>query len=158
MIAKFLDFFAWARANSPWMVHYCSGCCSLEILALMGPRYDWERYGFLPVPSPRQADFIVITGLVSRKVLPVLLMTYDQMPKPRYVFAIGSCAYDGGPYNDSVSVIKNMTEILPADVFVAGCPPKPEAIIAGLEELKEKIKRGEPSASSQGGLWKQMKF
>ena len=80
------------------------------------------------------------------------------MPEPRYVVALGACAYDGGPYNDSVSVIKNMTEILPADVFVAGCPPRPEAILAGLEEIKEKIKKGEPSAASQGGLWKQMQF
>jgi NADH-quinone oxidoreductase subunit B len=156
MIAKFLDFFAWARANSPWMVHYCSGCCSLEILALMGPRYDWERYGFLPVPSPRQADFIVITGLVSRKVLPVLLMTYDQMPKPRYVFAIGSCAYDGGPYYDSTSVVTNIPEILPPDVFVAGCPPTPEAILDGLLKMKEIIREKREARAEKEGLWREI--
>jgi NADH-quinone oxidoreductase subunit B len=80
------------------------------------------------------------------------------MPEPRYVMAIGACAFDGGPYNDSLSVIKNMTEILPADVFVAGCPPRPEAIIAGLEEIKEKMRKGETSASNLGGLWRQMKY
>ncbi len=156
MLTKFLDFFGWARANSPWMVHYCSGCCSLEILALMGPRFDWERYGFMPVPSPRQADFIVITGLISRKVLPVLLMTYDQMPKPRYVFAIGSCAFDGGPYYDSTSVVTNVPEILPPDVFVAGCPPTPEAILDGLLEMKKIIREKREARAEKEGTWREV--
>ena len=151
-----LKFFDWSRANSPWGVHFCSGCCSLEVLALMSPRFDWERYGFLPVPSPRHADFIVITGLVSRKVLPVLLMTYDQMPKPRYVFAIGSCAYDGGPYYDSTSVVTNIPEILPPDVFVAGCPPTPEAILDGLLKMKEIIREKMEARAEKEGLWREI--
>jgi len=155
---KILDFFDYAKSQSAWMVHFCSGCCSLEMAAAMGPRYDWERYGYLVTPTPRQADVIFITGLVSKKILPALLRTYAQMPEPSYVAAMGACAYDGGPYNDSVAVIKNVTEILPADVFIAGCPPVPEAIITGLDEIKGKIERGEPSAASHGGLWKQMKF
>ena len=155
---KILDFFNYAKSESVWMTHFCSGCCSLEMAAAMGPRYDWERYGYIPTPTPRQADVIFITGLVSKKILPALLRTYAQMPEPSYVAAMGACAYDGGPYNDSLSVIKNVTEILPADVFIAGCPPRPEAIITGLEEIKKKIKNGEPSLASQGGLWKEMKF
>jgi len=157
-MAKILDFFNYSRSKSPWIVHSCSGCCSLEMLAAMGPRYDWERYGYIMTPTPRQADIIVITGLVSKKILPALLRTFQQMPEPRYVMAIGACAFDGGPYNDSLAVIKNMTEILPADVFVAGCPPRPEAIIAGLDEIREKMRKGEPAASSQGGLWREMQY
>jgi NADH-quinone oxidoreductase subunit B len=155
---KILDFFNYSKSQSPWMVHFCSGCCSLEMAAAMGPRYDWERYGYISAPTPRQSDVLIITGLVSKKILPALLRTYAQMPEPKYVLAIGACAYDGGPYNDSVSVIKNMTEILPADAFVAGCPPKPEAIISGLEIIKEKLRKNQPSEASKGGLWKQMKF
>ncbi len=155
---KILDFFQYAKGESLWMAHFCSGCCSLEMAAAMGPRYDWERYGYLPTASPRQADIIVITGLISKKILPALLRTYSQMAEPKYVLAIGACAYDGGPYNDSVAVIKNATEILPADAFVAGCPPKPEAIIEGLEQIKDKIKHGVPSLASQSGLYKEMDF
>ena len=155
---KILDFFDYAKSESLWMAHFCTGCCSLEMAAAMGPRYDWERYGYLPTPTPRQADVLMITGLVSKKILPALLRTYAQMPEPKYVVALGACSFDGGPYNDSLSVIKNPTEILPADVFIAGCPPKPEAIIEGLEMIKQKIKNGEPSAASQGGLWKEMDF
>jgi NADH-quinone oxidoreductase subunit B len=157
-VLKILDFFNYAQSESPWIVHFCSGCCSLEMAAATGPRYDWERYGYMQTPTPRQADVMIITGLVSKKILPALLRTFAQMPEPSYVLAIGACAYDGGPYNESVSVIKNMTEILPADAFVAGCPPKPEAIITGLDIIKEKMRKGEPSAASQGGLWKQMNF
>ena len=153
---KILDFFEYSKSESLWMAHFCTGCCSLEMAAAMGPRYDWERYGFLPTPTPRQADVLMITGLVSKKILPALLRTYVQMAEPKYIVALGACSYDGGPYNDSLSVIKNVTEILPADIFIAGCPPNPEAIIAGLQEVKAKIKDGTPSAASQGGLWHQM--
>jgi len=155
---KIFDFFAHSKSESVWMAHFCTGCCSLEMAAAMGPRYDWERYGYLPTPSPRQADVLVITGLITKKVLPALLRTYQQMPEPKYVLALGACSFDGGPYNDSLAVVKNPTEILPADVFVAGCPPTPEAIIGGLEQIKQKIKDGIPSAASEGGLYKEMKF
>ncbi len=157
-MAKILDFFNYSRSKSPWIVHACSGCCSLEMLAAMGPRYDWERYGYIMTPTPRQADIMVITGLVSKKILPALLRTFEQMPEPRYVLAIGACAFDGGPYNDSLSVVENTSEIMPADVFVAGCPPRPEAIIAGLDEIKEKMRKGERGAADLGGLWHEMKY
>ena len=134
-----LKFFDWCRANSPWSVHFCSGCCSLEMLALKGPRFDWERYGFLTVPSPRQADFLVITGLVSKKILPALLRVYQQMPEPRYVIGLGACAGGGGPYWDSDFVAVDVSQYVPFDVFVAGCPPSPEAILEGLLTLKEII-------------------
>ena len=155
---KILDFFDYAKSESVWMVHFCTGCCSLEMAAAMGPRYDWERYGYIPTPTPRQADVLIITGLVTKKMLPALIRTYAQMPEPSYILAIGACSFDGGPYNDSVSVIKNVTEILPADAFVAGCPPKPEAIISGLDIIKQKIREGKASEASKGGIWKKMKY
>jgi NADH-quinone oxidoreductase subunit B len=144
-----LKFFDWTRSNSPWGVHFCSGCCSLEILALMGPRFDWERYGFLIAPSPRQSDFIIVTGLVSRKVLPALLRVYQQMPEPRYVIGVGTCASGGGPYWDSDFVATDVSQYIPFDVFVAGCPPNPEAMLEGFLKLKEIIRRDRENIASK---------
>ncbi len=144
-----LKFFDWSRSNSPWGVHFCSGCCSLEVLALMGPRFDWERYGFMMTPSPRQADFMIVTGLVSKKVLPVLLRVYQQMPEPRYVFGMGACAAGGGPYWDSDFVAVDVSQYIPFDIFVAGCPPNPEATLEGFLRLKEIILRDRENAAKR---------
>ncbi len=146
MILRFFDI---SRANSPWMVHFCTGCCSLEMMASVSPRFDLERYGFIPTPSPRQADFMIVTGLVSNKALPPLIRIYQQIPEPRYVFGMGACAGGGGPYWDSDFVANDVSEYIPFDVFVGGCPPNPDAIIEGLLKLKELIKGNRENAASK---------
>ena len=107
----------------------------------MGPRYDWERYGYLMTPTPRQADIIFITGLVSKKILPALLRTYEQMPEPRYVISMGSCANGGGYYHYSYSVVRGCDRIVPVDIYIPGCPPSAEALLYGILQLQNKIRR-----------------
>jgi NADH-quinone oxidoreductase subunit B len=119
------------------------------VLALISPRFDWERYGFVIVPSPRQADFVIVTGLVSKKVLPALLRVYQQMPEPRYVMGMGACAGGGGPYWDSDFVAVDVSQFIPFDVFVPGCPPNPEATLEGFLRLKEIILKGRENTASR---------
>jgi len=137
---KILDFFDYAKSESLWMAHFCTGCCSLEMAAAMGPRYDWERYGYMPTPTPRQADVLMITGLVSKKILPALLRTYAQMPEPKWVVAVGACASSGGFY-DNYTTLQGIDEIVPVDVYVAGCPPRPEAILDAILEIQKQLWR-----------------
>ncbi|MGK5083597.1 NADH-quinone oxidoreductase subunit NuoB [Bdellovibrionota bacterium FG-1] len=132
----------WARANSLWYISTGSGCCADEVLNTMGCRYDLERFGCLPQADPRQADLLIVSGVVSYQAAIPLRAVYDSMLAPKYVLAIGSCANCGGPFAPefSYSVMPGVDRLLPVDVYVPGCPPRPEAIMNGLIALQEKIR------------------
>ena len=131
------------RARSLRPVHFCTGCCSMEMLTAMSPEFDLERYGIMPMPTPRQADVYFISGLLTKKVLPVAKRVFNRMPRPKRIIAVGACAIDGGIYRDSYSTVTNVAEEFDIDVFVPGCPPRAEAIAKGRVKLREKINRGE---------------
>jgi NADH-quinone oxidoreductase subunit B len=132
----------WGRIWSLWPVHLETACCSVEFGAASGPRYDVERFGIIEAfGSLRQCDLIVVQGTVTRKMAPRLRMVYDQMPEPKYVIAMGACAITGGLYIDSYNVLPGIDGIVPVDVYVPGCPPRPETLIQGCMLLQEKIKR-----------------
>jgi NADH-quinone oxidoreductase subunit B len=129
----------WGRAWSLWSVHLETGCCGPEDMARACARFDTERFGTLPFPTLRECDLIFVTGFVTKKMAKRLKIVYEQMPEPKYVIAIGHCAISGGLWLDSYSVVQGVDEIIPVDVYVPGCPPRPEAWIQGLRMLQEKI-------------------
>ena len=132
----------WGRIWSLWPVHIETACCSVEFGAASGPRYDVERFGIIEAfGSLRQCDLIVVQGTITRKMAPRLRLVYDQMPEPKYVIAMGACAITGGLYFDSYNVLPGIDGVLPVDVYVPGCPPRPETLIQGCMLLQEKIKR-----------------
>jgi NADH-quinone oxidoreductase subunit B len=132
----------WGRLYSIWPVHLETGCCSIELGAASSPRYDVERFGMLEAfGSLRQCDLLLVLGTVNRKMAPRLRMVYDQMPDPKYVIAMGACSITGGLYFDSYNVLPGIDSIVPVDVYVPGCPPRPETLIQGVMLLQEKIKR-----------------
>ncbi len=128
----------WARVNSPWAIHYNSGSCNgcdIEILATLTPRYDLERFGVKLQGSPRHADILLCTGPVTRQSRDRLLRIYEQMPEPKYVVAVGSCALSGGVFEGCYNCLGGIENVLPVDMYIPGCPPRPEAIIYGLVQL-----------------------
>lgn len=136
----------WAQTNSPWVLHYNSGSCNgcdIELLATITPRYDVERFGVLLQGSPRHADILIVTGPVTRQSQERLRRIYEQMPAPKYVIAIGSCALAGGVFQGCYNVIGHVDTVIPVDVYVPGCPPRPEAIIHGVIELLNRLKSKE---------------
>ncbi len=137
----------WGRLYSIWPVHLETGCCSIELGAASSPRYDVERFGMLEAfGSLRQCDLLLVLGTVNRKMAPRLRMVYDQMPEPKYVVAMGACSITGGLYFDSYNVLPGIDSIVPVDVYVPGCPPRPETLIQGVMLLQEKIKRSKVKA------------
>jgi len=135
----------WARVNSPWAIHYNSGSCNgcdIEILATLTPRYDIERFGIKLEGSPRHADVLVATGAVSLQSRDRLVRIYEQMPEPKFVIAVGSCALSGGVFDGCYNVMGGIDKVIPVDVFVPGCPPRPEAIIYGFVQLLELLQNG----------------
>jgi len=134
----------WARINSPWAIHYNSGSCNgcdIEILATLTPRYDMERFGVKLQGSPRHADVLICTGPVTRQSRERLLRTYEQMPDPKFVIAVGSCALSGGVFQGCYNIIGSISEVIPVNMFIPGCPPRPEAIIYGVVQLLEGLKK-----------------
>ncbi|HVU13028.1 MAG TPA: NADH-quinone oxidoreductase subunit B family protein [Phototrophicaceae bacterium] len=136
----------WARVKSPWVIHFNSGSCNgcdIEILATLTPRYDLERFGVRLEGSPRHADILVCTGAVTRQARESLLRTYEQMPEPKFVVAVGSCAISGGVFQGCYNVIGSIDQVIPVDVYVPGCPPRPQAIIDGIVGLLERLSERE---------------
>ncbi len=131
----------YSRKYSLWMFQWGLACCAIEMgAALASPRYDMMRLGVIPFPaSPRQADLVVISGTVTDKMVPSIKRLYEQMPDPKYVISMGSCANCGGPYWDSYSVTKGIDQIIPVDIYVPGCPPRPEALMQAVVMLQERI-------------------
>lgn len=131
---------AWARSNSLWPMTFGLACCAIEMMGTSAPHYDMDRFGSFFRASPRQSDVMIVAGTVTKKMGPLLRRLYDQMPEPKWVIAMGSCATAGGPYVKSYAVIKGVDQIVPVDVYIPGCPPNPAALIYGIYKLKEKIR------------------
>lgn len=144
MMQKVMDGLrAWARINSPWVIHYNSGSCNgcdIEILATLTPRYDLERFGVKLEGSPRHADVLLATGPVTRQSRERLLRIYEQMPDPKFVVAIGSCGLSGGAFHGCYNIVGGIDEVLPVSAYIPGCPPRPEAIIQGVVALLQSLK------------------
>jgi len=148
---RIMDFVGWGRKNSLWPMPMGLACCAIELMATVGPRFDLARFGAEALRfSPRQADLMVVSGTVTKKMAPAVRKIYDQMPNPRWVVAMGACASSGGMYR-SYSVVQGVDEILPVDVYISGCPPRPEALIEAVMEIQRKISRREKSASELAG-------
>ena len=137
------DFSNWSRLSSLWPLLYGTSCCFIEFASLIGSRFDFDRYGLVPRSSPRQADLVVTAGTVTMKMAPSLVRLYEQMPDPKYVIAMGACTITGGMFGtDSYSTVRGVDKSIPVDIYLPGCPPKPEAIIDAITKLRKKIARG----------------
>ncbi len=135
------DLINWGRSNSLWPLTFATSCCGIEFMAVGAARYDFARFGFeVARASPRQADMIMVAGTITHKMAPVLKRLYDQMADPKYVIAVGGCAISGGPFKKSYHVLNGVDKILPVDVYIPGCPPRPEALLYGMTQLQRKVK------------------
>ncbi len=153
VFAKLDDLLRWARTGSMWPLLFGLACCAIEMMAVYMPHFDLARFGMeVYRASPRQADLMFVAGRVSRKMAPVVRQLYDQMMEPKWVIAMGDCAACGGIYNN-YAILQGVDEIIPVDVYVAGCPPRPEALIDGILMLHEKIKKGEPRGQIRIEQW-----
>ena len=134
------DLYNWAQLSSLWPLLYGTACCFIEFAAMIGSRFDFDRFGLIPRASPRQADLIILAGTLNMKMAQPTLRLYEQMPEPKYVIAMGACMITGGMFSaDSYTAIRGADKILPIDVYIPGCPPRPEAIMDGIIKLRKKI-------------------
>ncbi len=137
----------WARAGSMWPMTFGLACCAVEMIHAYMSRYDLDRFGVVPRPSPRQSDVIIVAGTLTNKMAPAFRKVYDQMAEPRWVISMGSCANGGGYYHYSYSVVRGCDRVVPVDIYVPGCPPTAEALLYGILQLQKKIHR-------TGTLWR----
>jgi NAD(P)H-quinone oxidoreductase subunit K len=134
------DLYNWARLSSLWPMLFGTACCFIEFAALIGSRFDFDRFGLIPRSSPRQADLIITAGTITMKMAPQLVRLYEQMPEPKYVIAMGACTITGGMFSvDSPTAVRGVDKLIPVDVYLPGCPPRPEAIIDAIIKLRKKI-------------------
>ncbi len=131
----------WARTGSLWPLTFGLACCAVEMMHAYMARYDLDRFGVVPRPSPRQSDVIIVAGTLTNKMAPAFRRVYDQMSEPRYVISMGSCANGGGYYHYSYSVVRGCDRVVPVDIYVPGCPPTAEALVYGILQLQKKIRR-----------------
>ncbi|MBC8384999.1 MAG: NADH-quinone oxidoreductase subunit B [Candidatus Cloacimonetes bacterium] len=149
-LSKYVEkFLNWARANSLWILGFGTGCGAVELRPLMTSRYDMYRYGIAPRPTPRQSSVFVIGGYMSVKTLKRVIRSYEQMQNPKFVIGLGSCTINGGMYWDSYNTINRLDYYLPVDLYITGCMPRPEALIAGFEALKKRILSGKAEGANQ---------
>ncbi|WP_013324941.1 photosynthetic/respiratory NAD(P)H-quinone oxidoreductase subunit K [Gloeothece verrucosa] len=134
------DLYNWARLSSLWPMLYGTACCFIEFAALIGSRFDFDRFGLVPRSSPRQADLIITAGTITMKMGPALVRLYEQMPDPKYVIAMGACTITGGMFSsDSTTAVRGVDKLIPVDVYIPGCPPRPEAIFDAIIKLRKKV-------------------
>jgi NADH-quinone oxidoreductase subunit B len=139
----------WGRAASVWPMMFGLACCAIEMICAAASRYDISRFGMeIMRPSPRQSDLMIVSGTVTKKMIPIIVRLYNQMPEPKYVLAMGACASGGGPFKEGYNVVSGVDKFVPVDVYIPGCPPTPQALLNGLMKIQEKI-RGESIKKSR---------
>jgi len=139
----------WGRSASVWPMMFGLACCAIEMICAAASRYDIARFGMEVMrPSPRQSDLMIVSGTVTKKMIPIIVRLYNQMPEPKYVLAMGACASGGGPFKEGYNVVSGVDKFVPVDVYIPGCPPTPQALLNGLMKIQEKI-RGESIKSSR---------
>jgi len=141
LLTKVEDLINWGRKNSTWYLLFGTACCAIELMQTGGPRSDLERFGSAPRASPRQADLMIVAGTITYKMATRVRMLYDQMAEPKYVISMGSCSNCGGLFQQAYSVLKGIDQVVPVDIYVPGCPPRPEALVEGLMAIQKKMEK-----------------
>ena len=149
LVAPLQQLMQWARGRSMWGLTFGTACCAIEMMTVGSARYDTDRFGIFFRNSPRQADCMIVSGTINLKMAPRMKLLYEQMSAPKYVIAMGSCAVGGGPFAGGYNVVNGADLIIPVDVYIPGCPPRPESLINGLLTLMERNRCGEPSAAER---------
>lgn len=143
LLTSLEELHGWGRSNSIWPLQFGLACCAIEMIAAATARFDIARFGAeIFRPSPRQADLMIVSGTVTKKMVPQVVRLWNQMPEPKYCIAMGACAISGGPFKQGYNVLKGVDRFIPVDIYIPGCPPRPEALLNGLMQLQKKI-RGE---------------